>query len=150
MFSKKKNSTFMITISAMLIAMSAILSFVKIPITSFIEIRFESIPVACAGALFGPFGGAVVGMASDILSCLIKPTGVYFPGFTITAAISGIIYGLFLHKKRNLPYVIIAQTSVTVTVGMLGNSFLLSFLYAHSHNLQNQRNICFCHCNRLH
>ncbi len=86
-----------LTTCAMLLALATVLGFFKIPITNLIEIRFSSIPLAIGGALFGPVVGAVLGAASDILQFVAKPTGVYFPGFTLTSACSGFIFGAVLH-----------------------------------------------------
>ena len=73
-----------LTGAAMLLAVSVILSFFKIPLTEVMEIRFANIPVAVAGMLFGPGVGGAVGALSDILGYVVRPTGPYFPGFTIT------------------------------------------------------------------
>ncbi len=41
------------------------------------------IPIAVAGAMFGPIPAGLVGALGDVLSFLIAPTGgAYFPGFT--------------------------------------------------------------------
>ncbi|HOE57706.1 MAG TPA: folate family ECF transporter S component, partial [Bacillota bacterium] len=36
----------------------------------------------------------------DILGMLIFPKYAYFPGFTLSAFLTGAVYGLFLHKKK--------------------------------------------------
>ena len=77
-----------LTGAAMLLAIAVILSFFKIPLTEVMEIRFANIPVAVAGMLFGPGVGGAVGALSDILGYAVRPTGPYFPGFTVTAALT--------------------------------------------------------------
>lgn len=84
-------------VSGMLLALAAILSLLKIPISESLEIRFGSIPIALAGALYGPGYAACVGALSDIVGYWVKPTGHYFPGFTLSGAVSGVIFGLFLY-----------------------------------------------------
>ena len=93
-----KRSLLSLTYSAMLIAIGVILGFLKLPLNPFVEIRFQSIPVAVSGSLLGPFYGGVVGALTDILSYIVHPTGEFFPGFTISSALTGIIFALFMYS----------------------------------------------------
>ena len=127
--SKLKNVR-VLTGAAMLLAISVILSFFKIPLTEVMEIRFANIPVAVAGMLFGPGVGGVVGALSDLLGYVVRPTGPYFPGFTVSAALSGVIFGLLLGKDRlGVPRVVLACVIYLVGVGMLLTSLWLHILY---------------------
>lgn len=119
-----------LTVAAMLLALSVILSFLKIPVTNLIEIRFNSLPIAAVGYLFGPVMGGIVGMLADILGYIVKPTGPFFPGFTISSAITGIIYGTLLWRKDvTLPRLALAEAVQTVVVSIFLNSYFLSVLY---------------------
>ena len=40
-----------------------------------------------------------VGAVSDLIGATLFPFGAFFPGFTVTAGLVGLIYGLFLHQK---------------------------------------------------
>ena len=81
---------------------------------------------------FGPAVGAIVGGMSDILGFIVKPTGPYFPGFTITAAAAGMIYGLFLYRKEiSWQRVAAAHFVRTVVVSFLLNPLWLSLLYGY-------------------
>lgn len=130
--SKLKNVK-VLTTSAMLLALATILGFFKIPITQLIEIRFGTIPVSIAGYLFGPGIGAIIGAFSDILGYLVKPTGPFFPGFTISSLLSGLVFGFVLHTKepKKVPIVriIIASFIHSFVIGALVNSFNLFVLY---------------------
>lgn len=118
-----------LTTSAMLLALSVILGFFKIPLSQASEIRLQFLPVAIEGVLFGPLYGAIVGGLSDTLCYIVRPTGAFFPGFTISAIIQGIIYGVLLKKERGLPRIILAQALDTVIVSMLLNPLWLMMLY---------------------
>ncbi len=59
------------------------------------------IPIAVAGAMFGPIPAGLVGALGDVLSFLIAPTGgAYFPGFTISGLLTGLIYGFALYNEK--------------------------------------------------
>ena len=119
-----------LTVAAMLLAVSVILSFLKIPVTNLIEIRFNSLPIAISGYLFGPVMGGIVGMLADILGYIVKPTGPFFPGFTISSAVTGVIYGCLLWKKDiTLIRLALAEALQTIIVSMYLNSLFLSILY---------------------
>ena len=119
-----------ITLAAMLTAVAVILGFFKIPITSLIEIRFQSIPVKLAGMLMGPFVGGTVGILTDVLSYLVRPTGAFFPGFTITSLVTGVIFALFLYKKPfSMFRVAMAELTTGLLCSMLLNTLWLSILY---------------------
>lgn len=119
-----------LTTAAMLLAISVILSFFKIPISQVIEIRFGFLPIAAGGMLFGPFVGGVMGALADIIGYVVKPTGAYFPGFTISGIVSGVLYALVLYKKEiTVKRVIVAQLLQTVVISFLLNNIWLSILY---------------------
>lgn len=129
-FMKKLMNTRTLTVAAMLTAVGIVLGFFKLPINQLIEIRFGSIPIALAGMMFGPGVAGVVGALTDIGGYLVKPTGPFFPGFTISGIMSGIIFGVMLHgKKCTLPRIFAAQVVHTFIVGTIMNSYWLSLLY---------------------
>ena len=96
----KKNNIKTLTYSAMLAAIGTALSFFRIPLTNITEITLTGLPIAVGGYFFGPAAGALIGGLIDLLGLFIRPAGPFFPGFTISAALVGAIYGLFLWKKR--------------------------------------------------
>jgi len=63
------------------------------------QMNFGFLPIAVAGYLMGPVGGILVATLGDIIGTILFGTGAYFPGFTVTAAIVGAVYGLILYPK---------------------------------------------------
>lgn len=63
------------------------------------RISFTFIPVAVAAILFGPTPAALLGALIDVLGALLAPSGVFSPGYTLTAMVQGLIYGLFLYEQ---------------------------------------------------
>jgi ECF transporter S component (folate family) len=125
--------TKILTTAALFLAVCVILSFLSIPITSVIEIRFNGLAIGAAGAVLGPVLGTVIGAVADILGYLVKPTGAFFPGFTISYALTGLIYGLLLHRDKSLRNIIAAQILVTVIINIGLNTLWLSMLYGNAY-----------------
>ena len=122
-----------LTVAALLVALGVLAGFFKIPITNIIEIRFGSIPLAAAGALFGPGIAAIVGALSDLGGYVLMPTGPYFPGFTVSEALSGVVFGIAFGKKGLIHISILRITAAVLTntllINLLLNSLWLSMLY---------------------
>lgn len=98
----------------------------------FVSIGFTFLPVALAGALFGPVGGALVSVAGDFLVAILGPYG-YFPLMGTTALLSGCIFGLFLHRKwLSLPRVIACVVTESLACSVLLQTFWLDVLYGKS------------------
>lgn len=113
----KKFNTKTITTLGLLVAMHIILSrFLSINAWN-IKIGFTFVPVFVAAYLFGPVAAGVVGGLGDFLGAILFPIGPYFPGFTLTCALTGVLYGLFFHKK---------QTPVRILGAVLVNQFGIS------------------------
>ncbi len=129
----KLKDTHVLTIVSMLVAMAIVLSYFKISITQMIEIRFQTLPIALSAYLFGPGVGGIVGILTDVIGYIIRPTGPYFPGFTLSSALGGVIYGFILYNKKvTWKRVLIAQLVFTVVIGMFINTLNLSILYGTS------------------
>jgi len=123
-----------LTVCAMLLALAVIFGLFKIPISESFQPKLNFLPIACAGAMFGPVYGMIIGAMSDILSFIVKPTGAYFPGFTISAAVQGLMYSLvlkniFTTKSVILPRVILAQILNLLLITGLLNTFWLKLMY---------------------
>lgn len=63
------------------------------------QMNFGFLPIAVGGYLFGPIGGLLVAALGDVIGTLLFGTGAYFPGFTVTAALVGAVYGWILFPK---------------------------------------------------
>lgn len=119
-----------VTTMAMFGAVSVILGSLTIQIGDFIKIGFSSIVNQFVCYLFGPAAGCFYGGAMDILKYLVKPTGAFFPGWTIGAMLAGIIYGSFFYKKKlTLRRVLAAELVVAVLCNMILGTFWLNLMY---------------------
>ncbi len=120
-----------IVFCGMMAAIAVILGYVAtINIGQYIRIGFSGLPNQVVDYLFGPAVGAIFGAALDVIKWFIKPTGDFFPGFTISAALGGIIYGFAFYKKNiTVLRVFIAQLIVKIFVNIVLNSLWLNILY---------------------
>ena len=125
----KKFSTRILVILALLIAMEIILNrFLSINAWN-IKIGFSFVPVVIAAMMFGPIHAAIVGGVGDLLGALLFPIGAYFPGFTLTAVLMGIVWGLFLYKDQNIVKIILSVGINQLILGLVVNTFWISVLY---------------------
>ena len=91
-------------ICGLLVAAYVALSFFSIKMTEFLEFRFAFLALAAAAAYGGPVMGLTAGLAGDVISFFAAPqTGPFFPGFTISYAILGFLFGLILYRSRITP-----------------------------------------------
>ena len=119
-----------LVITAMLIAVGIILGFFTIPITPTQRVGFSSIANELIALLFGPVVSGLSAGISDILKHIIKPMGPFFPGFTISALVAGLIYGAFLYRRRlSFFRVLLANITVTIVVNMTLNNIWMAMMY---------------------
>lgn len=104
----------MIVTMALMIALEIILHrilSIKLPTVQF---HLGFLPIAAVAILYGPWAGLAWGIA-EFLGAVLFPVGAYFPGFTISSALYGVILGLFLYRYRYKFWKVIAA-SVICTV----------------------------------
>ena len=90
-----------IILSAMLLSVLLILSrFLSIK-TSLLVISLSFIPTMISAIYLGPKYTCIIAGLGDLIGAILFPFGAYFPGFTLSAALSGLIYGILLYKNPN-------------------------------------------------
>lgn len=100
---KKNVSVKSLVLLGLMVALNVVLGRLSIQFTPEVRISVLGfIPIAMAGMLMGPLYGGLVGAAGDVLNYVLftHVYGGYFPGYTITALISGLWYGAVLHEKK--------------------------------------------------
>ena len=94
-----------------------------------IKIGFSFVPIVIAAILFGPIHGAIVGGLGDFLGAMLFPIGAYFPGFTVSSAAMGLVWGLLLHKSQPMVKIIGATLINQFIIGLVVNTYWISVLY---------------------
>ncbi len=108
--------------------------FFSFPIMENVRISLSFLPLAATGYLMGPVVGVIVGGVSDIIAFILKPQGAYFPGYTLSNMIIGLVYGVCLYKSNKSLIIlvmraIIATIIITVFVNMFLNTLWGMILY---------------------
>lgn len=114
---------------AVLIAIEIVLSrFLSIH-TWNVKISFSFIPIVLAAMLFGALEAGMVAAIGDILGAFMFPVGPYFPGFTVTAFITGVLFAMFLKKRQSIVNICMSVLAVQVVGSLIMNTYFIAILY---------------------
>ncbi len=116
---KELKSTRCLAVTGLLIAVNVATDLlgltIKLPPN--LRIGFGFLCNAGIGMLFGPIVGMIAGACTDILGYFAGnlTMGAYFPGYTVTAMLGGIIWGLWLYpRKLSIPRAIGAKVCINL------------------------------------
>lgn len=122
--------TVRIAIMALLVALQIVLSRILSINLPFLKIGFAFLPVMFAGYLYGPAGGVIVGTVSDLIGAItINTQGAFFPGFTVTAALVGFIYGICLKEKVSTVKIAVGVIIKELVCSLVLNTTWLAIMY---------------------
>lgn len=120
-----------IAVIGLMMALSVVLTrFLSIE-TQFVRIGFAYIPMVFLAIMYGPWVAGFSGAAADMIGFFLFARGFPFsPGFTLSAAIGPILYGLILYRKPLTFWrLLLACFTVNLVVNVGLNSFWLWLLY---------------------
>ncbi|MBP2644912.1 MAG: hypothetical protein H6Q75_352 [Firmicutes bacterium] len=116
--------------AAIFIALTIILTHIFAIQTTFTRIDFGFLAIAVFSMRFGPLAGGLVAAIADIIGCIIFSPGMYFPGFTVSAFLTGTLYGIFYYNKPvTFLRALLANLAIILLVGLVLNTIWLSILY---------------------
>ena len=122
-----------LTACALLVALKLVLDAlnIRVTITPSLRITFGFLANAMVGMLFGPVPAMLAGGAGDVIGYMLNSGGgAYFPGFTLTAILAGLVWGLSLYQKRvTFLRAILTKGFINLFLNILLNSFWLKLLY---------------------
>lgn len=125
---KKWNVKTTVTI-AMLVAIHIVLSrFLSINAWN-IKIGFAFVPVFIAAYYYGPMAAAMVGGLGDFLGAILFPIGPYFPGFTLSCMLTGVVFGVLLHKRQTPLRIVGAAVINQFVISLFVTTLWISILY---------------------
>ncbi len=131
---KKPISIKSLVTASLLIALSVILSrFLSIQLGQTVRIGFGKLPIILAGVFLGPWWGLAVGGLSDLLGFFVNPMGgMFLPGITLSAALSGFLPGLWVHvilKNRKLPTIALSAIVNGIFVDLMLTTLWLTLAF---------------------
>jgi ECF transporter S component (folate family) len=111
---------------AMLVALEIIITrFLSLQLLG-IRIGFGFIPIVLIAILFGPVFAGIGAAVADFLGVMLFGTAPFFPGFTVTAFLVGLVYGFLLYEQlKTWVRIGIAAFFVTVVLHMGLDTFWL-------------------------
>jgi len=92
-----QKKTRILIFAAFLVALEIVLNRIGSFNTLGHKIGVSFIPGMLAAILFGPWVSAAVNACGDFLGAILFPIGAYHPGFTVCAALMGILNGIFMN-----------------------------------------------------
>ncbi len=128
-----KPDTKKLAVSALLITADVVLTRLLALNTPVMKIGLGFAAVALCAMLYGPGWAALTAALGDLLGSLLFPTGAYFPGFTLTAACTGLIFGLCLYRRpASWTWAAIAAALNTLLVSYLANTAMICVITGNS------------------
>lgn len=120
-----------VVFAGLLIGMYVILNYwLSIPLTPTLIIKFGFLPLSFMSMLIGPLFSGIGAALGDVIGAMSFPQGPFFFGFTVSAFVTGIIYGLILYKKpKTILRILAAVACVTLLVDFGLNTYWLTLLY---------------------
>lgn len=124
-----KYSTKKIIHISLLIAITIILERIFVIETPIVRLSMRFLPIAISAIMYGPLVGGVTAALADIMGMMLFPKGVLFFGFTITAFITGMIFGLFLYKKEiTFRNITLSALFIAIIPNLILNSIWIAIL----------------------
>lgn len=126
---KELSNARQLALCAMCLALSVVLGRLSIYLTPTIKLSVAYLPFALAGFYAGPLAALLVGALNDLIGAFLFPVGAYFPGYTLTAALTGLVFGLGFYKARPTLLRVAMTRAVVVLFLHMGLNTLWSSLF---------------------
>ncbi len=97
---KEFSSLRSICYAALFCAIAIILEQFQIPLSQSLYISVSFLAVSLCSMITGPLMAIPCGVIVDLIGYALHPTGPFFPGYTLTAILSGLVYALFLYRAK--------------------------------------------------
>ncbi len=92
-----------------------------------LRIGFGEIPILISGIIYGPLLGGITGAIADLIGVMVNPQGAFFPGFTLSSILWGVIPGVLysLIKKNKFKFNFNVINGIVLTLIATGIVFVL-------------------------
>ena len=120
-----------ITIIYLIFALMIVCKLIPLP-SGFgdLGLSFTYLFMTLIGIIYGPIYGFLIGTLSDTLGFFVNSSGYFFPGYTLQAALTGMIYGLFFYKtKINFSKVLLCRLIVNIFMNVVLGSICYTMVF---------------------
>lgn len=94
-----------------------------------IRLGLSFLPIALCSMFFGPLYGGVAAAIADFIGIMLFPKGAFFPGFTLSAFLTGATYGVFLYnQQKTILRISLAAVFIAIFINIGLNTFWLQIL----------------------
>ena len=115
--------------SAMLVTLDIVFTRLLAVNTPVMKIGFGFAAVALAALLYGPYWAMLTAALGDFVGSILFPVGPFFPGFTLTASLTGLIFGLCMCGKRGSSFrPVLAAFLNCLLITLLANTAMISYI----------------------
>ena len=97
-----------------------------VPVSPYLESE-NRLQLSAGGG--GPLAGGITGALGDLIGALLFPVGAYFPGFTLSSFLDGVVYGWCFRRGIGKRQILLAVLVVQVAISLLLNTFWLTVLF---------------------
>lgn len=116
--------------AALLAGLHLILNQFTLPLGPYLEVGFDFLSTAVTGFLYGPWVAGLSGIITDLLGHILHPTGPYFPGWTLSAILMGMLYGLlYFRRPIRLGRVVVTRLIMVAVFNFFLTPFWLHLMY---------------------
>ena len=129
---RELNNPRVLAFSGLVCAMAIVLESLPIYLLGpSLKIYFSFLAVSLGCMCYGPVVGMMAGAIIDTVGFLLAGYGEpYFPGYLITAMLSGLIYGVMLYRQKpTLPRIIVTRLIINYGSNVLLGSVWKAMLY---------------------
>ena len=93
------------------------------------RIGFGFVPLVIAAILYGPLPAGIVGALADFIGAILFPTGPYFPGFTFSMFLMGLVFGFLIHKDQPFWKIVVAVVITQFGISLFLTTYWIHMLY---------------------
>jgi ECF transporter S component (folate family) len=109
-----------LALAALFVAIHVALRALFIPVGENLRIYFTFFVTALSAMICGPVIALISGFIGDILGYIVTPSGIFFPGYTLSSMLGGLTFALFLYRARiSVLRILLSKLCVNLFVNML-------------------------------
>ena len=125
----KNNHVMKLVIISLLIALEILLTRIFCIQTPLLRISFGFLPPALTAMLYGPLWAGAAYALGDLIGGYLLSSGPFFFGFTFTAFLTGLVFGImFYNKKPGICRCIIASGIISFIINLCLDTLWLYIL----------------------